>query len=87
MTLLVSFDHTNRATVVPKTGVSRLLEFPLAMKNVERSLLALEQSIHDLDPSVAPSTPVLYISLSPYCSLLQLLLTNNLNRHERESLC
>lgn len=61
LTILVSFNHTfQMAKLVPShvhggqstldTGtMSRLMEFPTAMKNVERSLLALEQHIHDLD--------------------------------------
>ena len=64
LTILVSFNHTfQMSKLVPShvhggqstldTGtMSRLLEFPSAMKTVERSLLALEQDIHDLDAEI-----------------------------------
>ncbi|CAJ1447097.1 unnamed protein product [Effrenium voratum] len=42
--------------------VSRLLEFPQAVKTLERSLLNLEQSIHDLDAEMKPEDKAAAVS-------------------------
>lgn len=69
LTILVSFSHTSQiANLVPShvhgghtpldSGVmTRLLEFPNSMKSVERSLLALEKNIHDLDAEMKGKEP------------------------------